>query len=442
MRRVILFATIAVCTFALNANARAGAAETKPSVSPALRAIAIEVLIVGAKGEHAVELSGPSDEVAARVRELESEGQIVVIDRVRLTTLEGHKTLVQAGRNAPIATAQSLGGRGGPVQRSYQYQELGTLISATARADGDAVVVELEVEKSQLEQRAGKPRPEDEFVPLGTETLTLQVTARIGSGRTVLAGGLEERADAESSAQLVLASARLLGPSSHAEAIPTAGGAGEIRQTQSTLGDILANALWITVTDGFVLRIHSDQEVARINRQRSAYEDRRRKYSARRTPLEERRESIRRQVPDQRLRTFAQAMLKRYDRDNNGVLDAKEQAGMRPDPQGIDLNKDGSVTSSEMARYLLQQSRGRANSPFSVETVPDNWEEIQDELDAIDAKIEALQEEFEDVLKPLARYEFYKIVEVTREFIRVRHGQEERIIPFPAICEIRRTVPE
>ena len=51
---------------------------------------------------------------------------------------------------------------------------------------------------------------DDEFVPLGTETLTSQVTVRIENGKTVLAGGLENRSDAESSAQFILASARIL----------------------------------------------------------------------------------------------------------------------------------------------------------------------------------------------------------------------------------------
>ncbi len=74
--------------------------------------------------------------------------------------------------------------------------------------------------------------------------------------------------------------------------------------------------------------------------------------------------------------------------------------------------------------------------------MPDNWEELQDELDAIDAKTKALQEEFENVLEPLTKHDFYKVMEVTREFIRVRLGQEERIIPFASIREIRRTVHE
>jgi hypothetical protein len=232
MKRAILFATIAVCTFNLTMNSRSGVAETKTPVSRAQRAIAIEVFIVSAPGgikeEHALELSGPSEKIAARVRELQSEGQIVVVDRIRLTTVENQKTQFQAGRAAPVVSGRSFGGRGVGSQRSqmsYQQKNVGTLISAIARVDGDAIVVELQVEKSQLERRAGKPKSEDEFVPLATETLTSQVTLRIGSGKTVLAGSLEKRADAESSAQLVLASARLLEPSSGARIVAPPDGA-------------------------------------------------------------------------------------------------------------------------------------------------------------------------------------------------------------------------
>ncbi len=233
MRRATLFATVVACTVNLTVNARYGAAEPKAPTSHAPRAIALEVLIVGTKGgpkdEHAAELSGPSDKVAARLRKLESEGQIVVIDRIRLTTVENQKTLVQGGRAAPVASGRTLVGRGGPPQTSYRQQSVGTLISATARVDGDVVIVELQVEKSELERRPSKPQPDDEFVPLGTETLTSQATVRIESGKTVLASGLERRADAERSGQLVLASARLLGSSSDTKAHAPAGGAAERR---------------------------------------------------------------------------------------------------------------------------------------------------------------------------------------------------------------------
>ena len=71
MKRAILFATIAACTFSLTVNARSGVAETKTPVSRAPRAIAIEVLILGTKGgtedEHTVQLSGPSKTKLPRV---------------------------------------------------------------------------------------------------------------------------------------------------------------------------------------------------------------------------------------------------------------------------------------------------------------------------------------------------------------------------------------
>jgi type II secretory pathway component GspD/PulD (secretin) len=198
MKRATLLLSVAMCT--LNVSDRSGVAEANATASHAPHAIAIEVLIVGTKGgiheEHAIELSGPADTVAAQVRALESKGQIVFLDRIRLTTLENHKTLVQSGVTTPVASGRTFGGRGGT---SFQQRSVGTLISATARVEGDAIVVELEVEKSGLKRHPDQSLSDDEFVPQGTETLTSQATVRIGSGMTVLASGLESRADAGSS---------------------------------------------------------------------------------------------------------------------------------------------------------------------------------------------------------------------------------------------------
>ncbi len=119
---------------------------------------------------------------------------------------------------------RSFGGRGGPAQTSDQQQSVGTVISVTASVDGDAIVVRLNVEKSQLERRESKSEADDEFVPSGTETLTSQVTVRIENGKTVLASGLETRADTESSAQFILASAGILELSTDTKSVATADG--------------------------------------------------------------------------------------------------------------------------------------------------------------------------------------------------------------------------
>ncbi len=114
---------------------------------------------------------------------------------------------------------------------SYQHQNLGTLITASTSVEGDAIIVKLDVEKSQLERRGSTPQADDGLAPLGTETLTSQVTVRIGSGRTVLASGLETRADAESSGQFILASARLLESATDAKDVATTDGM-NMRQTR------------------------------------------------------------------------------------------------------------------------------------------------------------------------------------------------------------------
>ncbi len=180
------------------------------------RAVEIEVLIVEITGapndKRLVGLSDSSEKVAARVRELESKGEVDVLDRIRLTTLEGQRAMVQVGRSVAVASGRMFSSRGGSPRTSYQQQQIGTFISATARVDGKTVLTELQVEKSQLEQRPAKAdaKPDDEFVPRATETMTSQTTVRIADGATVLAGGMQTHSKTASTQKLVLVSARIL----------------------------------------------------------------------------------------------------------------------------------------------------------------------------------------------------------------------------------------
>ena len=223
MKRAILLAAMAACAFQWTVNPRAGAGDTEAPDSDSLRAIAIEVLILGTQGgnsdQFVAELTGSSERVATRVRELQAEGRAVVIDRIRLTTLEDQKMLVQSGRTAPVATGRSFRGSGQP-QTSYQQQSFGTLLSGTAQVDNDAIVVEFQIERSQLERSAENSESDDRFVPPATGSLTAQTTVRIRSGHTIVASGLDETSGGESTAQLILASARLLDAPSKKRATP------------------------------------------------------------------------------------------------------------------------------------------------------------------------------------------------------------------------------
>lgn len=188
----------------------------RPSESSS-RPIALEVMLVrtawGPNDERANSLAGDSNEVAKRLRELESSGELLDMERIAIMTMEHQAIKLQMGKNVPVATGRSINPRGGEMARSYQYQNVGTHISASASGSGSAIVAKVEVEVSQLERRAKSPEgKEDEaaLVPLGTETFSAHADVRIESGQTVLATVLQGRSDAVSSSQFILISARFI----------------------------------------------------------------------------------------------------------------------------------------------------------------------------------------------------------------------------------------
>ena len=214
MKRAAFFLVLAVVASALSPGviAPSRGAETRVSRNP--EAIFLEVFIIrtnwGPNDESVRTLLGPSDLVDERLQELESAGQILAVDHISWTTLENEENQIHLGRTTPVPSGRSFRGPGGPSQMSYQQQSIGTQISAIASVDNGIVVVHLNVEKSELEQRDDQPEADGEFVPVGTKTLTSQVTVRVQDGTTALASGFENQGDVESSAQFVLVAARTL----------------------------------------------------------------------------------------------------------------------------------------------------------------------------------------------------------------------------------------
>jgi hypothetical protein len=58
-----------------------------------------------------------------------------------------------------------------------------------------------------------------------------------------------------------------------------------------------------------------------------------------------------------KLRRYAQRVVKRFDRNGSGALEASEWAAMPGDPRKIDLNHDGVITVDELAGYLAGYAR-------------------------------------------------------------------------------------
>lgn len=149
-----------------------------------------------------VDLSGPTAEVSERVARLEKQGALSVVQRIRLTALDGHAAYIQTGERRPRVTgATSMaerGGFGGRVSTSVSYNNVGTLISVTPHVHAEGgITLELQVEKSGSRIRTDSPvlveSPGGEKVRADSvETLTLQTVVRVPNGQTAIAGGASD----------------------------------------------------------------------------------------------------------------------------------------------------------------------------------------------------------------------------------------------------------
>jgi Flp pilus assembly secretin CpaC len=165
----------------------------------------------------------PAEKVLAMVRKLEEQGKLESCTRVRLTTLEGQIAMAQFGERRGVVSGRSrAAGRAGdfggvPQQTSYSFENLGTLVSATARvADEGPILIELQIERSRLSADAPAneaARPDGDTPPPRTLTATTKSTVRIADGQAVILGGLVQSSPAkDSSTTLIVVTARVLPP--------------------------------------------------------------------------------------------------------------------------------------------------------------------------------------------------------------------------------------
>ena len=189
----------------LGLTSAAAADEKPPEPGPM---VTVEVAIAEFSGEAAEPGEGESAEaLVSRIRELEKEGKVDSVTRVRLAALEEQTATVQQGETPWVATGRASFGRGGNSQSVFSRESIGLVVSATTRiADEGWILVEVSVERSRLgPQREVK----GEEPPRGTETLTLRSTVRVPDGGTVVAQSSEVRAGDAKTRQVVLVSARV-----------------------------------------------------------------------------------------------------------------------------------------------------------------------------------------------------------------------------------------
>lgn len=168
--------------------------ENGPQAAPH-QVVAVEVLIADLA---AAELGEEKDEQAIvnRLRELDQQGKLSRVTRLRLSGLSEQIAMVQFGERIPLATGRSpnrgfrpagnVAGEGATAV-SYSYENVGTIVQMTPHIESGKVVLHCNVEQSRVASR--KPaadKDEEAFQPSGIETITAKSVVQIKSGGTAL----------------------------------------------------------------------------------------------------------------------------------------------------------------------------------------------------------------------------------------------------------------
>ncbi len=211
MRRAIFLTMCAVLAIRFSPHATTRAAE--PGLD---REVLLDVSVLHvqreAKQRAAAQLSGPSAQVADRLSELEAQGLVSVTKRLRLMTLEGRKAAIQIRHIVPVETGRRVTNRG--VEANFEKRDVGTVLAGATQVVGAAIDVELELEISALNLDPGSDsdRSDAGVAPPRTESFSLQISARIPNGHTVVASAIEEYTRDAASIQLVLVAASAAPP--------------------------------------------------------------------------------------------------------------------------------------------------------------------------------------------------------------------------------------
>jgi type II secretory pathway component GspD/PulD (secretin) len=146
----------------------------------------------------------------SEVLKLQADGDAAVLKRIQLTSLEGKSTTVQVGETQAMVAGQSFG-PGGRQQRSYQMENVGTIVEAAPRIGQDGrILVDLSFEMSRL--AAAKPDDEnpEEIAPPARVTATLKSSFALPNERTVTVTDFTSSAAPESARMIMLMSARVV----------------------------------------------------------------------------------------------------------------------------------------------------------------------------------------------------------------------------------------
>ena len=203
--------TIGLCLFAV------GVIRAGEEVKSAPQMVETELLIaetsrvaVSENGE--LNLSAPADKLQASVLELQKQGKLDAVARVRLASLENVLALIQVGQTTAFVVGASQTPNSTAVD--VTERETGLVVGVTASRQADRQIsVTLEVKHSRLVPRPpadAKTKDASFLLPPHTATVSLSTTVLIPDGQMVVVGGTGAQTSDQKTVLVILATARVL----------------------------------------------------------------------------------------------------------------------------------------------------------------------------------------------------------------------------------------
>jgi hypothetical protein len=123
-----------------------------------------------------------TDEIVKRFERREEDGDVEIVETIRLSVLSGHESMVQVGRRARVTVGVvSTPGRG--PTRQMESHNIGTMVSLTAEPADGRVLLKLSYTSSRFEGEGTDESPPD------TTTFQIDATLLLEAGKPTLVGG-------------------------------------------------------------------------------------------------------------------------------------------------------------------------------------------------------------------------------------------------------------
>jgi type II secretory pathway component GspD/PulD (secretin) len=140
-------------------------------------------------------LSGPADDVTARLEAMKQQGRLTGLRRFRVAATEGQRATVNAKEDVPVVTASQRlpGGRfgGAGFTTNVECRNVGTLVEVLPRVDREGVVqLDLRVEDSHVAPT--EVGPDGAPAPAVLTNATAKQTVSARAGQAVVATGLRD----------------------------------------------------------------------------------------------------------------------------------------------------------------------------------------------------------------------------------------------------------